>query len=138
MPRFFTSARLAGLETWGWNVRIWEGLSKIFSGREKARLTGPVGIVNQTQQAVRLGFNYFLKFVAVISIHLAFFNLLPIPALDGGRLMFLLTQQVIRLFGLKDEIGIRIETVANVISFILLFGLLILITFNDIYRLLFG
>ena len=135
---FGSAAKLALQQTWRFNFLIWNGLKRIFTGQQKAELTGPVGIVNQTQQAVRLGFNYFLHFVAIISIHLAFFNLLPIPALDGGRLMFLFTQQIIRLIGLKDEIGIKIETVANIISFVLLFGLLILITFNDIYKLLFG
>ena len=132
------SMKLAALQTWQFNVRIWKGLQRIFSGQDKANLTGPVGIVNQTQQAVQFGFDYFLMFVSLISIHLAFFNLLPIPALDGGRIVFLFAQQVIRLFGWKDDVGVKIETIANVISFVLLFGLLILITFNDIYRLIFG
>ncbi len=129
---------LALRQTYEFNFLIWNGLKRILSGKQKAELTGPVGIVNQTQQAVRLGFNYFLRFVAIISIHLAFFNLLPIPALDGGRLLFLFTQQFARIIGIKDEFSVKIETVANIISFVLLFGLLILITFNDIYRLLFG
>ncbi|TNE49530.1 MAG: RIP metalloprotease RseP [Deltaproteobacteria bacterium] len=122
-------------ETWMWNVRIWEGLSRIFSGREKANLTGPVGIVRIAQSSVQQGAKYFLFFLAIISIHLAFFNLLPIPALDGGRLMFLFSQQLIRLFGGKEEWAIRAEMVANLIGFLLLFGLLIFITFKDIQKL---
>lgn len=125
----------AGFETWMWNVRIWNGLARIFSGREKANLTGPVGIVRIAQSSVQQGAKYFLFFLAIISIHLAFFNLLPIPALDGGRLMFLFSQQLIRLFGGKEEWAIRAEMVANLIGFLLLFGLLIFITFKDIQKL---
>lgn len=124
--------RNAVVETWTWNVRIYSGLAKIFKGREKMQFTGPVGIVRMAQQTVKQGLNYFLIFVAVISIHLAFFNLLPIPALDGGRLMFLFTQQILRLFGGKEEVGVRIEMVANLIGFFLLLGLLLFITFKDI------
>jgi RIP metalloprotease RseP len=120
-------------ETWMWNVRIWEGLSRIFRGTDQANLTGPVGIVRIAQQSLEQGFNFFLWFVAIISIHLAFFNLLPIPALDGGRLLFLMSQQVLRLFGGKEEWVVRVEMVANVFGFVILFGLLILITFKDIF-----
>jgi regulator of sigma E protease len=101
-------------------------------------LTGPVGIVQMAQQTVKQGFHYFLTFVAVISIHLAFFNLLPIPALDGGRLMFLFTQQLLRLFGGREELGVRIEMIANLLGFFLLLGLLLFITFKDVMRLLKG
>lgn len=125
----------AGMETWLWNVRIWDGLTRIFSGQQKANFTGPVGIVNMAQNSVRQGAKYFLFFMAIISIHLAFFNLLPIPALDGGRLMFLFSQQLIRLFGGKEEWAIRAEMVANLVGFLLLFGLLLFITFKDIQKL---
>ena len=127
--------RKSGLETWLWNIRIWDGLSQIVSGREKANLTGPVGIVRIAQNSVQQGAKFFLFFVAIISIHLAFFNLLPIPALDGGRLMFLFSQQLIRLFGGKEEWAIRAEMVANLVGFLLLFALLIFITFKDIQKL---
>lgn len=125
----------AGMETWLWNVRIWDGLTRIFSGEQKANFTGPVGIVQMTQNSVRQGAKYFLFFIAIISIHLAFFNLLPIPALDGGRLMFLFSQQLIRLFGGKEEWAVKAEMVANVVGFLLLFGLLLFITFKDIQKL---
>lgn len=127
--------RKSGWETWMWNVRIWDGLSQIVSGQQKANLTGPVGIVRIAEKSVQQGLKYFLFFVAIISIHLAFFNLLPIPALDGGRLMFLFSQQLIRLFGGKEEWAIRAEMVANLIGFLLLFALLIFITFKDIQKL---
>lgn len=132
------SLQSAVIQTWRWNVKIYESLVKVFTGREKANFTGPVGIVQMAQQTVKRGANYFLMFVAIISIHLAFFNLLPIPALDGGRLMFLFTQQLLRLFGAKEEVGVRIEMVANLIGFFLLFGLLIFITFKDVARIIRG
>jgi regulator of sigma E protease len=54
-----------------------------------AKLVGPVGIMNMFNEAARRGIAYFLQFVGLVSLHLAIFNLLPIPALDGGKLLFL-------------------------------------------------
>ncbi|MCB9638678.1 MAG: site-2 protease family protein [Myxococcales bacterium] len=119
-------------QTWSWNVRIWEGLSRIFRGKEKANLTGPVGIVKMANQAVRQGAFFFLIFVSVISIHLAFFNLLPIPALDGGRIVFLVLQQGFRAAGVDEKWSLKIETYAHIVGFVLIFSLLIWATAGDI------
>lgn len=135
---FPEACQSAVIATWRWNVRIWDSFKKLFTDRSKLNFTGPVGIVQMAQQTVKQGFHYFLTFVAVISIHLAFFNLLPIPALDGGRLMFLFTQQLLRLFGGREELGVRIEMIANLLGFFLLLGLLLFITFKDVMRLLKG
>ncbi len=122
-------------QTWSWNVRIWQGLSRIFRGKEKANLTGPVGIVNMANQAVRQGAFFFLIFVSVISIHLAFFNLLPIPALDGGRIVFLVIQQGFRAIGVDEKWSLKIETYAHVVGFVLIFSLLIWATAGDVRNL---
>jgi RIP metalloprotease RseP len=135
---FGEAASQAISQVWLWNTRIWDGLSKIFRGREKANLTGPVGIVTMANQSVQQGAFFFLIFISVISIHLAFFNLLPIPALDGGRILFLLLQQGFRAAGADERVGLRIETYAHVLGFILVFSLLIFATYKDIARLIFG
>lgn len=122
-------------QTWTWNVRIWQGLSRIFRGKEQANLTGPVGIVNMANQAVRQGAFFFLIFVSVISIHLAFFNLLPIPALDGGRIVFLVLQQGFRAVGVDEKWSLKIETYAHIVGFVLIFSLLIWATAGDIRNL---
>ena len=58
------------------------------------QMVGPIGIFNLFTQFGQLGANYFLQFVAIISIYLAVFNLLPIPALDGGKMLFLIIEGV--------------------------------------------
>jgi regulator of sigma E protease len=65
------------------------GLARTIAGKEKPELSGPVGIVKQTAEAVRLGAADTLKFLGMLSAYLGGFNLLPFPALDGGRLLFL-------------------------------------------------
>ncbi len=65
------------------------GLGRMITGKEKPELSGPVGIVRETARFAQLGLAPFLSFLAVLSAYLGAFNLLPIPALDGGRLMFL-------------------------------------------------
>src|SRR3954468_3074824 len=66
------------------------GIGRLVSGRAKLdELSGPVGIVRETAKAVKAGFSYTLQFLGMLSAYLGAFNLLPIPALDGGRLMFL-------------------------------------------------
>jgi regulator of sigma E protease len=61
----------------------------MITGKEKPELSGPVGIVRETAKAVKAGFAQFLFLLGLLSAYLGAFNLLPIPALDGGRLMFL-------------------------------------------------
>jgi len=133
-PGIIASVRSAAVETWRLNALIFGGFARLFKGRAKAEFTGPIGIVQMARTSFKRGFDFFLRFVAFISISLAFFNLIPFPALDGGRLMFLFLQQTLRLFGGKEEVGVRIEMVANLIGFVLLFGLLIFISFKDILR----
>src|SRR5262249_30236933 len=65
------------------------GLIRMAMLKEKAELSGPVGIVREVASVARLGAGKLLRFLGALSAYLALFNLLPIPALDGGRLMFL-------------------------------------------------
>lgn len=90
-------------------------------------MTGPVGIVGMVGDARELGFIYLLTFTALISINLTIINLLPLPALDGGRLFFVLIEAVIR-----RPIPPRIFNVLNTVGFALLILLMIIITIQDV------
>lgn len=99
------------------------------TGRAGMELSGPIGIAVITGQAARLGFTYILQFMAMISINLAVLNFLPFPALDGGRLLFVLIEKIKR-----KPISKRIEMMANSIGFALLILLMLYVTTKDILR----
>lgn len=92
-------------------------------------LGGPVAIYAGTSQATALGFNGVLNFLALLSINLGIVNLLPIPALDGGKLLLNIIEAIIR-----RPIPERAEGVVTMIGFMLLLLLMILVTWNDIQR----
>ncbi len=94
-------------------------------------LVGPVGIAQMGGQVAHTGFIALLQFTAFLSTNLAIVNLLPIPALDGGRLVFVLIE------GLRGKaIDIKKENRIHYIGLIVLLALLLLITLNDILRII--
>jgi len=93
-------------------------------------VAGPVGIVGLIDNAFNFGFYYLLSFTAFISINLAVLNIFPLPALDGGRLVILGVETIIR-----RRINPKIVNSINGIGFLLLIILMVVITFNDILRL---
>ena len=103
-------------------------------GRESVNnLSGPVGIVSAISQAASYGLADLLELLVLITVNLGVFNLLPIPALDGGRLVFLAVEAVIR-----RPVSQRLQEHLTMATFILLFGLMIFATYNDILRLFTG
>jgi len=90
-------------------------------------VTGPVGIVYLTKQMSDLGLAYLLQFAALLSINLGIINILPIPALDGGRILFILIE---KLKG--SPVSQRVEGMIHQVGFILLLLLMLLITFRDV------
>jgi regulator of sigma E protease len=96
-----------------------------------AAVAGPVGIVGMVGDAASYGLTPLLTFTAIISLNLAVINLLPFPALDGGRLLFVAIEAVTR-----KEIPPAWTGWTNVIGFVLLMLLMAAVTFNDISRLL--
>jgi regulator of sigma E protease len=92
-------------------------------------VTGPVGIAVLTKEMTKLGFIYILQFTALLSINLALINALPIPALDGGRLFFILLEKIRR-----KPLSQKLEITMTNIVFVLLIGLMLLITYRDIMR----
>ena len=105
-------------------VGVFEG-SKAFS-----QLVGPVGIVGMVGDASHFGWIYLLNFVAFISINLAVINSIPFPALDGGRLLVVAIEAVIR-----KNIKPVVTNTLNLIGFVLLMGLMVIVTYNDILKL---
>ncbi|MGI9860392.1 RIP metalloprotease RseP [Moorella naiadis] len=104
-------------------------LVQMVTGKVAAEVVGPVGIVQLVGQAATYGLANVLNFMAVLSLDLGIINLLPVPALDGSRLVFL---------GLEAVRGRPInpekENFIHLIGFALLVGLLILITYHDLIR----
>lgn len=133
-PFFFAFAE--GAKTTVWTLKeifvAFGGLFKdMFSGVNVGdQLAGPIGIANITGQAARLGFVYLLQFTALLSLNLAVINILPVPALDGGRVLFLLIEKL-RGKPVKKEI----ENVINNISFLLLMVLILFITSKEVIAL---
>jgi regulator of sigma E protease len=116
---------------WSMSVMILDGLWQMLTGAIKPDVAGPVGIAVMAGDAARQGFWNFIMFLAVINLNLGLLNLLPLPALDGGRLVFLLGEMVSgRKFPEKWENRIHI------IGFAMLIALIALVTWKDIARLI--
>lgn len=92
-------------------------------------LTGPVGIAVLTRDALRLGFANLIYFTAVLSINLAIINALPFPALDGGRILFLLIEKLRR-----KKLNLAFENYANTLGFFILVSLLVWVSVRDFGR----
>lgn len=126
-------APLLGIErTWHMTAAIVKGfitiIAQVFQGQSVGgTVTGPIGIAMYTNQAAKLGPSYFLEFAAMISINLALINILPLPALDGGRILFVLIELIFR-----KRVSGNIESWAHTAGFALLIVLMILITLKDV------
>jgi len=94
-------------------------------------ITGPVGIVGIVGDAYQFGFAYLLSFAALISVNLAVINLIPFPALDGGRLLFILIEKI-----KGSPIKPKVANTLNTIGFVLLLLLMAIVTYHDIAKLL--
>lgn len=111
------------------------GLGKlVFSLAQQARvpegITGIIGIAQLTHESVQEGWETYLRLVALLSLSLAVLNVLPFPALDGGRLLFVITEAILR-----RPLNHRFEATTNAVGFIVLIVLILIITYNDVIRL---
>ncbi|MFA5830627.1 MAG: RIP metalloprotease RseP [Candidatus Paceibacterota bacterium] len=97
---------------------------------DMSSVSGPVGIVKIVGDASQLGITYLISLTALISINLAVINILPIPALDGGRVFFILIETIKR-----SPIKAHTANLAHSIGFVVLIGLIIVITFHDVWTL---
>lgn len=128
---FWLGIKSAFIITWE-IIKGFGGLLKnlITSGKIPQEISGPVGIAVLTNQAATLGFIYLLQLVAIISLNLAVLNLMPFPALDGGRLLFL---GIEKLKGSK--VNPKIENAIHSIGIVLLLTFIVLVTYRDILKL---
>lgn len=137
-----------GIVTYPWYQSLWQGIKAtynlivailialgsllkniILTGEVTTELAGPVGIAVLTGQVVNLGFVYVLQFAALLSLNLAIINFLPIPALDGGRIVFLIIEKV-----RGRVVNRKIENLVHNIGFAILMILIVLVTYRDLVR----
>jgi regulator of sigma E protease len=142
------SLALTGVVNYPWYESIWRGISDagilavntlqgyylllktlFVHGRLLADVSGPVGIATLTGQAARVGINYLLQFVAMISLNLAILNIIPFPALDGGRALILIIEKI-----KGSPVRKGVEGWINVAGFYLLIALMLYITYKDIAK----
>jgi len=131
LDKSFSKVALSGfIETYHWTIKIFQLLGQLVVGKFSIdMLSGPVGIYKSTEEVAKAGILYLMKWTGLLSINLGIMNLLPIPALDGGRLLF---------FGVEAVRGKPIdrhkEGMVHFIGFALLMVLMIVVTWNDIQR----
>lgn len=131
---FFAAGGKALAETWDKSVFSLVMLGKMLTGEVSWRnLSGPVTIADYAGQSARLGIDYYLKFMALVSISLGVLNLLPIPVLDGGHLMYHMIE-VVRRRPLSE----RAMEIAQQVGLSILFVLMAFAFFNDMNRLFSG
>lgn len=132
-PGPITSVALGVTRSWEIVVLLYQTAKGMIAGRIPAgeAFTGPVGIASFLGQSLNQGLMSFLMLVAILSLNLGIINLLPFPALDGSRLLFL-TYELIR----RKPFPPQKEGWVHYIGFIILIGLMLLITYKDILRLL--
>lgn len=112
--------------------QVWGGFVDIVTGRYGFnQLSGPVGVTSAIGQAAAVDWKSLVMLMAVITVNLGVFNLLPLPALDGGRIVFLLIEVVRR-----KPVNPRYEGIVHGVGFLLLMGLMIAVTVNDVAKLL--
>lgn len=113
-------------------IGLYTFVTNLFHGAAAlSDVAGPVGIAGIVGDAAHLGFLYLVMITALISINLGVINLIPFPALDGGRILFVLIEGVIR-----RRIPAKFTNWVNLIGFALLMLLMVVVTFNDIVRLI--
>jgi len=121
----------ASIETF---VLFKNGIVSMIIGTIPAQVTGPVGIAQMTGEIARIGFSPLLEFAAFLSINLGIINIFPLPALDGGRIAFVLLEWLRR----GKRISVKAETRVHAIGFVLLMAFFLAVTYKDILRIING
>ncbi len=131
---FFESVGRSFAYVWELFREMLSFLGSIFTqGISSDDVAGPVGTIKIIGDAVRLGFEIVLRLSVILSINLAIMNLLPLPALDGGRLAFIAVEAV-----RGKPVPPNKEAIVHFVGLILLFALVIFLTYNDIAKLIGG
>ena len=118
--------------TWNMIKVMFQSLKMLITGDVPAtEIAGPVGMVQMVSDTNTYGWYYFASLLALMSINLAIINLLPLPALDGGRILFVIIRKITGKM-ISDDLEGKIHA----IGMMMLFALMIFATWNDIARLL--
>lgn len=130
---FFAPIKYAFVKTGALFKQMGITLKLLFTGSVgMENLSGPVGIYSIVGQSRSAGFESVLQLIALLSINVGFINLIPFPAFDGGRILFLVIEKI-----KGSPVNPKVENIFHSIGFILLMLLLVFITFNDIIRMFF-
>lgn len=132
---FWTSIKETGKVVAVLFIFLWDIIRSIFTtgkaGPAAEGVVGPVGLFNFTSQALKIGWIYVLQLVALLSINLGIINILPFPALDGGKVLFLSLEGIFRRKVIRQEV----ENIIHLIGFGLLILLILAITYRDVVHL---
>jgi len=127
---FFLGIKKGIESTWDMTVMMVDTFRMLFTGEVSVKeLSGPVGIVYVVNDTAKMGIMYLFYLTALISLNLAIVNMLPLPALDGGRLLMIIIRKITGK-AITDEMEGKI----HFIGIMLLFALMIYVTWNDIVR----
>jgi regulator of sigma E protease len=122
---------LGAQQTWFWIQLIFQSLVMFVTGGVSAKeLGGPILIAQEASRQARLGLDYLLRFTGIINVNLAVFNLLPVPVLDGGYLLFFTIEAI-----LGRPPSTRSREMALRVGFLLIITLIVFVVYNDIARL---
>ena len=124
----------AVVKTWEISVLSLQMLGKMITGEVSLKnLSGPITIADYAGQSAQMGWLYYLRFIALISISLGVLNLLPVPVLDGGHLMYYIVE-IIK----GRPVSERALEIGQRIGMVVLFSLMAFALYNDIHRLVGG
>lgn len=127
IPMPFKEAGLLSLEYPAMIVALnLEGIGRMITGKEKPQLSGPLGLMRETKKAASAGLSSYLAMIGFLSTAVGFFNMLPFPALDGGRLMFLAYEGVTR-----RRPNQKVEAQIHMVGMIMLLTTLVLVTYRE-------
>lgn len=127
----FTAVQNGSKATWNMTVMMFDMLKQLITGDvPSSEIAGPIGMVTMVNETTNYGITYFGYLIALMSLNLAILNLLPIPALDGGRILFVFIRMITGKM-ISDDLEGKIHAAGMV----LLLGLMVFATWNDITRL---
>jgi regulator of sigma E protease len=126
----FTALPRSIEETFNTSFFVLKSIGKLVVGDLSPKnLSGPISIAKVAGQSARSGFDNFIRFIAILSIMLGVMNLLPIPVLDGGHLLFLVLELI-----KGSPVSERAQLLGYKAGFTMLIGLMVFATFNDLMR----
>jgi RIP metalloprotease RseP len=129
---FFNVISATFKTTFSYCRTVWFSLVDLIGGKFGiSAVSGPVGVTTTIGQAAKMGLMNILPIMALITVNLGIFNLLPVPALDGGRLLFIFFEMITR-----RKLAKKYEGVIHAVGLILLLLLMLLVTFKDIWQLI--